>query len=277
MTKKEWNINKTAELKYKQSLKKIQREMLKYIPSFDNAEIIRGSLELLAGEKSFNELAISVATKFVLDVNMEDVRTWREAAKLMSGGSLIYDLLKQSLNQNVESEMMRIVTENARYITKMPLDVAEKMTYYASKSTFEGLTYKQIANDMKKRFEGYTESRINLIARTESSKASTSLSEARSKDVGVNWYIWRTALDGDRVRDSHQIMEGVVCNWGDPPSPEVLDKQPSQGKYHPGGIYNCRCFPQPLILTNQIQWPAKVHLNGRIVYMSLEEFKKIGG
>lgn len=62
-------------------------------------------------------------------------------------------------------------------------------------------------------------------------------------------------MDGLRVRKSHRIMEGVLVNWNMPPSPERLAGEKDVGNYHAGNIWNCRCYPEPLISVDDIRWP----------------------
>ena len=64
--------------------------------------------------------------------------------------------------------------------------------------------------------------------------------KAQAQEVGIKQYIWRTVKDED-VRESHADMEGKICDFDNPPEVE-----PGQF-YHPGGIYNCRCYQEPLL------------------------------
>jgi len=84
-----------------------------------------------------------------------------------------------------------------------------------------------------------TTSRAMTIARTETAKAASIVTEVRAKEVGATHYIWRTAGDSD-VRESHAEMEGEVCEYDNPP---IVDGEP----LNPGMIYNCRCYAEPII------------------------------
>jgi hypothetical protein len=68
-------------------------------------------------------------------------------------------------------------------------------------------------------------------------------------------------------------MDGVLVNWSDPPSPETLAGEKSEGTYEAGEIYNCRCYPEPLVSTKQISWPHKAYFGGRIQRVTLGQFR----
>ena len=70
-------------------------------------------------------------------------------------------------------------------------------------------------------------------------------------------------------------MEGVLVCWNDPPSPEKLINEKFVGYYHAGEIYNCRCYPQPIVKLNFVKWPAKVYYQGKIQRMSRKQFEEI--
>ncbi|MCM3141669.1 phage minor head protein [Brevibacillus sp. MER 51] len=139
----------------------------------------------------------------------------------------------------------------------------------------KGTRASDIAEQIKQFFPEATKAKAGLIARTEVSKTSTALTQARCEFIGADWYIWRTSEDA-RVRDSHQLMDDVIVKWNDPPNPEKLDGQKHAfGHYHAGCIFNCRCYSEPVIDMNLINWPAMVYYGGRIQRMTRKQFEKI--
>ena len=139
-----------------------------------------------------------------------------------------------------------------------------------------GMRPEDLKIDILDRFSDLTEARARLIARTETAKAATTLTRVRAQRIGAEWYVWRTSDDA-RVRSSHEHMEGVLVSWNDPPSPEKLIGMKDYGAYHAGEFPNCRCYAQPLLDYDEVKWPHKVYLNGRITSMTLANFKKITG
>ena len=265
------------ELKYRSTLRKISKLISDSIIGLQTVAEIEAVLQELAASKAFYDLANLIAHRFVTMANITDARTWREAASGGSKGNKVFKALRALQKTNVGRTINQRITENAHFIKRMPLDISQGVTRYVSTEVFKGLRSEEIAEALREKAIGLSEARANLIARTESSKAMTTLTEARSKDVGINWYIWKTANDGNRVRESHRHMQDVIVSWDDPPSPEALIGERSVGKYNAGNIYNCRCFPRPLIFLDNAKWPAKVYYNGSIQKMSKLEFEKIQG
>jgi SPP1 gp7 family putative phage head morphogenesis protein len=206
--------------------------------------------------------------------NTIDARTWKQAARGCSQNSKLYSMLTKNLNGTLGEIVEQKVTENAHYIKTLPLEVADQVTKYVKTEAYKSIRASDIAKHLQSKVEGYSNAKADLIARTEASKAMTALTEARARDLGVRWYQWRTADDA-RVRNSHSHMEGVLIRWDDPPSPEQLAGLKSVGKYNAGNIYNCRCYPSPLVTLNRVKWPAKVYYQGSIQTMTKEQFEKI--
>lgn len=95
-----------------------------------------------------------------------------------------------------------------------------------------------------------------------------------SEEIGIHWYVWRTSQDA-RVRPSHANLDGVLCNWGDPPAPEELIGGESDGRYNAGEGVGCRCLPEPVVNHDSLEWPCRVHLEGEIFRMTKRQFEKI--
>jgi SPP1 gp7 family putative phage head morphogenesis protein len=128
----------------------------------------------------------------------------------------------------------------------------------------------QLAQNLLGQFDNLLEYQARRIARTETAKAQAALTQTRAQNLGINWYVWRT------VRDSHRHMEGVLVPWGNPPNPEALiGKETTTGPYHAGNTFNCRCYAEPLIDIDWLEWPHKVYIGGAIQMMNRDEFAAI--
>ena len=46
---------------------------------------------------------------------------------------------------------------------------------------------------------------------------------------------------------------------------------------HPemGNIWNCRCYPEPLLEVDDVKWPHKVYIDGQIKMMNKNEFMEV--
>lgn len=166
------------------------------------------------------------------------------------------------------------IRENAELIKTFPNDISVHLNRYIAAEGLKGRRSEDILDDLMKKFPDKAKSRLKLIARTEVSKTQTALIQSRAMSLGADWYIWRTS-DDERVRGSHHKMNGVLVNWKDPPDPEKLIGAKSYGKYHAGDIFNCRCYPEPIVNLDYVEFPAKVYINGAIRIMSRKQFEKI--
>lgn len=239
----------------------------------DPVEIIR-ALRTFANSPEFARFSQATATKIVTQLFTDAGRTWRQAAAKNSKGSIVFRALMKQMAGPLGGAVRHEIERNAAIIRTLPLDVARQVNEHILDQTLKGTRASDIADQIQKLFPRTTEAKANLIARTETSKTSTALTQARSELLGIKWYVWRTSEDA-RVRESHQIMDGVIVPWSEPPSPEQLDGERSLGHYHAGGIFNCRCYAEPIIDLDLIGWPAKVYYRGSIQRMSRKQFEQI--
>jgi SPP1 gp7 family putative phage head morphogenesis protein len=77
-------------------------------------------------------------------------------------------------------------------------------------------------------------SRARLIATDQTLTLNSSMTRHRQMSSGIERYRWVTMRD-DRVRESHQELDGTIQRWDDPPS-----------EGHPGEPVNCRCRASPI-------------------------------
>lgn len=264
----------SVERKYRAAIRRIMqglREKLKGASSpFQMLEILRGFARSPTLDREAREAAKAMVTHLFYD----GARDWREAARHGSRGRMIYEALRKEMARRTDFDP--IIERNAKYITSMASGVADKVTKDMARGYLQGKRPEELMHDVLQRWPELTEWHARLIARTETSKASTALTKVRATSAGLDWYVWRTSEDA-RVRTSHHHMDGVICSWSDPPSPEALIHEKSYGKYNPGEIFNCRCYPEVLLDYGDVSWPHKVYHGGRIRSMTLAAFKRLNG
>lgn len=265
---------KQIEMGFKKALNNLSDFLNLMIQDMDSPYTITNVLSNMFKSKEFTRYTQEASMKMVTNLNKQSYRTWRQAARKGSRGREIYEALRTEMNSPVGQHVYEQVERNAEIIKTLPLDLSKKITKYIQEETIKGRRASAIAEDIKKMFPDKAKANANLIARTEVSKTQTALTRARSQNVGVNWYVWRTSEDA-RVRSSHRVMEGVLVRWKIPPAPELLDGKPSEGHYHAGEIYNCRCSPRPLISLDEVQWPCKVYTNGTLRKLTKKQFEEI--
>ena len=230
-----------------------------------------------ARSPTFRAESYKVAQAMATHLFSDGHRTWREAAAAGSKGRMIYQALQKELQSTqVGTTYHNIVYNNAEVIRSVPHRIAAQMTAKIAQRAEQGLRPAAMLDEVLSLYPNMTKTHAMLIARTETSKATTALTRARCDAAGVGWYVWETC-DDERVRDSHILMDGVVISWNEPPSPEELNHERSYGHYHAGETFNCRCYPAPLLEYDDVGWPARVYHGGRIQHMSLARFKSITG
>jgi SPP1 gp7 family putative phage head morphogenesis protein len=221
------------------------------------------------------EHAERIARGIVTAVRVRNAQGWRAAANESTKSRLIHRLLQQELSGPVGREVERLVRENATLIRTLPSDIAAKTNSFIASQQRRGIRSETITKQLKERLPEMRAASISLLARTETAKAETAVTQARAQSIGLDWYEWRTSEDG-RVRLSHKKMDGVLCRFGDDPSPEALAGEKSTlGKYAPGGCPNCRCLALPLVSLDEVSWPHRVYINGSISRMTRKQFERL--
>jgi len=219
--------------------------------------------------------AEKVSSRMVYSLENQDLKQWNQHSKRMTA------LMKKELTQSDMDEILKgYIKENVKLITSLPINAANRVQEIVYNGVKEGKRASSLIDSIL-RTGKVTKSRANLIARTETSKAITGLLMARSSSIGLNWLVWHSTggQGGDgRTRFAHRKMDGVLMTWDDPPNPEKLFPEPkvkSYGNYLPGSTFNCRCWAAPLIHIEDVSWPAKVYMKGKIRLMNRKEFEKI--
>ena len=274
----QWQLKRAVERRYSVAIVKLMEGLWTELSQIRSPFLLAAAIRRYARSPTFRKAAEILARSMATHVFSDGHRTWREAARSGARGRMVWRALQTEFSQTAIGNVVTdIVTRNADLIVTMPQHIAVQVTNMVERQAMDGLRPEAILEDVWAKAPYLTRSHAMLIARTESSKASTALTQARSEATGIGWYVWRTEKDR-RVRDSHRLMDGVLINWNDPPSPEMLASEKyTYGNYHAGNIFNCRCYPEPLILFTDVQWPHKVYYGGRIQMMTLAQFKAIGG
>jgi SPP1 gp7 family putative phage head morphogenesis protein len=232
---------------------------------------LRGtSVRLLTIPQWAEMYAWQAAKRMITGLFVESAKTWRQAATESMRGPEIYAALQKELRGPVGGRVRELIAENAKLIKTLPHDAAVRASKMAAMMQQRGERPKSIEQFLPTAFAF----EARRLARTEMSKASTALIEARSEDLGIPAFVWDTAQD-ERVRKSHRNMQGVIVFWKHLPSPEALIGQKSYGHYAPGGTFQCRCGPLPIVSTKQLSWPHKCYVGDRIQYVSLAAFRRL--
>jgi len=231
-------------------------------------------LTLRSQAKDIQDAAEKLASRMVHWVAKSNYRTWREAASRSTQSRKLHSLLEAEMQGPTGARVHQLIRENANLISSLPLEAAQTLVDEITKAQQNGARPKTVAKMAGKRFPELVRSRVNLISRTETAKASAALTQARCERLSIEWYIWIDAGD-QRTRKSHKAMHDVVVPFSRPPSPEALIGEKPYGNYNAGEIFNCRCLTAPVLTLADINFPARVYWNGKVSTMTKTAFKQI--
>jgi SPP1 gp7 family putative phage head morphogenesis protein len=193
-----------------------------------------------ANSDTFYMYALEMSKRMVTGLAADNMKTWKVAARKSMKGQRIYESLKYEMRGPVGDVVRQLVSQNAQLISTFPNRISDQVARYIYRATVRGERPESTTEALIKKFPSITRGRLNLIARTETSKAQSAIVQARAKEVDLNWYIWETSQDA-RVRFSHRKMQGVLVCYDDPPNPEKLFPDrgvSSYDSYHAGCTYN---------------------------------------
>ena len=272
-------LRNKAERRYRRLLDEIFRKIEQKTAGLTDPDEVAEALRFFADSPQFGRMCEEAARQMATMLAVGQKADWRAAASASSQGRKIYKLLmEETTNTAVGQTVSNIVAENSLLIKTVPRNMAGKISELARQRRFEGQRPDEILQEIMEQQPHLREFEARRLARTESAKASTALVQARAEAMNLDFYIWRTANDGTRVRESHRIMERVICRWSEPPNPEAMAGERSYGNYHPGGIFNCRCWAQVIVALEDISFPIKAHKGGSITTLTnLDQFKRFYG
>jgi len=232
---------RTIELRYLRTLRSVAVQIGRLIDGFTNPGEDPETDPLIgAALGSYADLlrpwAASVAARIVGEVDREDAQAWARHAATMQR-SLRAELALAPTGAIVRERMADQVT----LITSLPIDAASRVHELTLAAIADGTRAKEIAGEIARSGE-VSLGRAKLIARTEVSRTGVELTRARATSVGSEDFIWRDVGDND-VRPDHRLLSGRTFKWLAPP---VADQRTGT-RALPGGIWNCRCWAEPVI------------------------------
>jgi SPP1 gp7 family putative phage head morphogenesis protein len=183
--------------------------------------------------------ATAVAQRQLAEISRRDAASWHEIGRTINRA-----LAQEIATAPIGPTLQELLATQVHLITSLPREAAEQVHQLSVAAMTAGTRWEELVPWIKDRLiatGGNALARANLIARTETGRAATTLMQVRATHVGSEGYIWRTARDRD-VRPRHKLLEGTYHSWDDPP---VAGERGELA--HPGAIYNCRCFPEVVL------------------------------
>lgn len=136
--------------------------------------------------------------------------------------------------------------DNYTLITSNAKNYVSKINTLTEQAIVNGLSMNKLKEEIQKVTTGLSEKHCKLLARDQIGKLNGQINQAQMEELGLDLYVWSTAFD-DRVRDSHSIMEGLLCRWDDAnvcsyDNGKTWQDRPSGAVLlHPGQDIQCRC------------------------------------
>ena len=158
--------------------------------------------------------------------------------------------------KNVLEEWSR---EQVTLITKATQDMLDTVARRIRDGVKVGKSAKEVTALINADLPGISYRRSRIIARDQTAKLNSSLTQGRMTDAGLETYVWDTAQD-ERVRGdpsglypkalpSHYVMQGKICRWDDPTvwleNGEWVKRAGDAPYFHPGKAIMCRCVAVP--------------------------------
>jgi SPP1 gp7 family putative phage head morphogenesis protein len=196
-------------------------------------------------EQALNRYALLIEpwARAAANAMLADVLRRDEAAWIRHGRTIGQALRGEIATAPIGPAYQNLMAQQLNLITSLPTEAAARVHFLATEHMLGGDRWENIAEDILATGE-VTRSRANLIARTETGRASTTFTQVRAEHIGSDGYIWRTAKDAD-VRKRHKELEGTFHRWDDPPVASESGQR--EMRYHPGAGPNCRCFPEVVL------------------------------
>ena len=136
--------------------------------------------------------------------------------------------------------------DNYTLITSNAKNYVSKINTLTEQAIVNGWSMGKLKEEIQKATTSLSDKHCKLLARDQIGKLNGQINQAQMEELGLDLYVWSTAFD-DRVRDSHSIMEGLLCRWDDAnvcsyDNGKTWQDRPSGAVLlHPGQDIQCRC------------------------------------
>ena len=245
---------KNAERVYATQLRRVARHVGELVAAFDpkNPRHVHRLVDLLHRyAEVLTPWARATASKLITEVSRRDEKAWARY-----GAELGLELKEQLRTAPVGAELAKLLDEQVTLITSLPVEAGRRVQRLATEAITDPTRWTELAAEIM-RTGAVTQSRANTIARTETSRAASGLTQIRATHLGSPGYQWVSILDADTrpaigsknfasmntlAKGSHRKLNGTIHRWDEPPI-----AAPDGTRAHPGGIYNCRCFAIPIL------------------------------
>lgn len=188
----------------------------------------------------FTDKAGGLAEALAKGVSNMSAQQLGDSLKQVSGGVT----LKTDVVSGVVADVVKAgVRENVALIKSIPQKYFEQIQGSVMRSIQTGKGISDLQPEIE-HFGVVTKKRAALIARDQTSKATTAINKARMQGLGIKKFEWLHSYGGKEPRELHKnVLNGKIFDLNDPP---VIDDRTGE-KGLPGQLINCRCRMIPVI------------------------------
>lgn len=173
------------------------------------------------------------------------IKEWKKAVSKTLG----IDILEDYYSGDYYREMIdRWVSANVDLIKTQPRESLGRMKELVYQDYMSGRSTTNIVKELQAQF-GMDKRHAQLIARDQTAKLNSEITQSQQRDAGVSKYEWSGTLDR-RERASHRALEGKVFSWDNPPETD------GGRRCHPGEDYQCRCCALPVFDLENLDLPV---------------------
>lgn len=233
-------VEKIINQVFESVFKKVYNQNKKSLLKGSKKEIIN-SLLRLEESKKFKTFASKVSKELAKKALSSQNSLWKKYFKIAKKRK--YIVLPDTYKEFQLAVYKKAVQHNFKMIKTIPQQVLKVYEYQyidtlikqvAEGNLPRGSFEKQLKNDGHKN--------AKVIARTETAKLQTTITENRSLELGSKAYFWIASNDA-RTRESHKNMNNVVVFWRpDNEKPKLDNMQGNAGEFP-----NCRCDASPIL------------------------------
>ena len=136
--------------------------------------------------------------------------------------------------------------DNYTLITSNARKYVEQINILTEQAIVNGMSPGKLKDEIFKATQSLSDKHCKLLARDQMGKLNGQITQAQMQEIGLDLYVWSTSYD-DRVRDSHALMEGLLCRWDDASvcsydNGKTWEPRPAGAvDLHPGQDIQCRC------------------------------------
>lgn len=163
-------------------------------------------------------------------------------------------------SQDNKNQILQTWTDNFVNLCKSTNEeMRKKVAGVVSDGVLSGRNLREMIKEVQNTCKDFSRNKAELIATTEVGKLNSAIARNQSESAGIEYYEWSAAMDG-RTRESHAVMDGKICKWGDEKhywewvegkdgkrELKQRDRPASAYKGAPGTDFRCRCVALPYV------------------------------